>query len=374
MDQIFFVNSEGKIAGAEKSLILLAKILNSDYRLNVICPMNSALQQKMKLMGINCYHLPSRSFSSYFSFLGMIACLLRSLQLLSITLSKKVDLIHANNFYSLIVSLLPATISRKKLIWHARDYHCYSLLTRICGWFCRRIIAVSQSVKDNLIKQGVNPAKIEVVYNGVELPLLTTPPLIEIPKMQDNAGSKKFIFAAIGQFVPWKKQTLFLKAISRIASQLNAEFFLIGDDLFRKNSPYKRELIREINMLGLLQRIKILPWQEKMDEVWRKINCLVHTADQEPFGRVIIEAMAHKIPVIAINSCGPGEIIQHNKTGMLVPPDDVEQLSQAMLTVARNPHLARRLAHNSYAYAITEFAAEKTAKNTAQIYEKVLGR
>jgi glycosyltransferase involved in cell wall biosynthesis len=109
-----------------------------------------------------------------------------------------------------------------------------------------------------------------------------------------------------------------------------------------------------------------------MANTWRKIDCLVHTAVNEPFGRVIIEALAHKVCVIANDSCGPAEIIQDGKTGILLPSNNVESLSHSMLKIINDKALSERLKSAGYDHVITNFLAENTAANITEIYQEAL--
>ena len=109
-----------------------------------------------------------------------------------------------------------------------------------------------------------------------------------------------------------------------------------------------------------------------MNEVWSKIDCLVHTASREPFGRVIIEAMSHGVPVVAVDSCGPGEIIRNGESGLLVQAGDIEGLSEAMLKIATDNELKTKLAKAGYRDATSNFTAERTAALIKEIYDEVL--
>jgi len=220
------------------------------------------------------------------------------------------------------------------------------------------------------IAQGVRPERIDVVHNGVEvsdfncLPLKTIEPALACARIR---------FASIGQFVPWKRQTLFLEAAQKLVHKgVDAEFLLIGDDIFGRDSRYKSSLLNQMRNSGIAQRVSYLGWRENMEDVWCKVDCLVHTADPEPFGRVIIEAMAHMIPVIAVNNCGPSEIIQNGKTGILFNANDPDELSEAMLKIAGDEAFARRLALAGYEQAILHFSAKGTAGRVRKIYEQVL--
>jgi glycosyltransferase involved in cell wall biosynthesis len=209
-----------------------------------------------------------------------------------------------------------------------------------------------------------------VVHNGIELDTSR----YDIPEtVQSKSVNTPVTFANVGQFVPWKKQTLFIETACRlIQKNSNARFFLVGDDIFGRNHEYKTSLLNKIRNSGTAEKIALLGWQENMNEVWSKIDCLVHTAANEPFGRVIIEAMGHHVPVIAINQCGPGEIIQNGKTGILVNSDNIEELSEAMLKIAGDKNLALQLASAAYRYVASRFSAETTAEHIREIYQQIL--
>ena len=157
----------------------------------------------------------------------------------------------------------------------------------------------------------------------------------------------------------------------RVGSHLpETRFVLIGDDIFEQNTAYRDGLIASTKTSEIAEKIDFAGWKEDMEEVWPTIDCLVHTASHEPFGRVIIEAMAHRIPVIAISGWGPSEIIQNEETGILVK--DTESLSKAMIRVAGSPELAKRLACNGQQLVGDRFMADRTAEKIRDIYERMM--
>ena len=370
MRQILFVNSEGKIAGAENSLLLLVKCLRKDFQIAVACPTESPLAKRLAEMQIDSFDLPKPPRQVYCRLFRLIHLARVSYRVVKIAYKVKPKVIHANNFYAAAASILPVVLTRQKLLWHARDLTRFRLATRICSFFCERVIAVSDTVKNLLIKQGVRPARIDVVHNGVEIRGCNSN-LRKITKITSNDSPTKF--ANIGQFVPWKKQSVFLKAACRLIQKgSKAEFFLIGDDVFGRDPEYKVRLTNQIRNCEISQKFTLVGWQENMREIWQKIDCLVHTADREPFGRVIIEAMIHKVPVIAASGCGPSEIIENGNTGILVDANDIEQLTEAMLKIASDRKFALRLASAGYEQVISRFSAGRAANRIQKIYVQVL--
>lgn len=116
----------------------------------------------------------------------------------------------------------------------------------------------------------------------------------------------------------------------------------------------------------------MLGWRNDMARVWPQIDCLVHTAEREPFGRVIIEAMLHGIPVVAVEGGGPSEILEHGRTGLLVPPQDVHRLAAAMVRIASDPCYAAALAAGGRQSVQSRFCADRTAEQVQQVYDTLL--
>lgn len=360
------------MGGAEASLVLMAKSLCGQSELAVACPVPSPLSKTLTALAVTVHGLPEpprvshMSPSCYGYWVKTMCRLVRLVRTLG------PDLIHANNLYAGVVSVLAAVMTNTKLVIHMRDLANLGLPSRLCSWFCERVIAVSLAVRDELGKSGVRPGKIRVLYNAVDDRSIPSP-AADMPNTTNGHDRHPFVFAHVGQFVPWKNHVLFLEAATRVARDLpDCRFVLVGDDVFRRNSSYKRDVFSYVERSPVCNRITLMGWQEDMDRVWPRVDCLVHTADREPFGRVIIEAMAHKVPVIAVGCCGPAEIIQDGETGILVRNGDACELSPAMLRVARDRRLTRRLTAAGYEYVRSNFTTSKMIPQLLQVYREVL--
>jgi glycosyltransferase involved in cell wall biosynthesis len=366
MARILLVNLEGRIGGAERSMLLLAKHLRTDFEICVACPGANPLSAALSAIQTDSHQLPGPPKHRYCSILSLWYWLKTICHLITITLKVRPDIIHANSFYAGVASVMVAVATRRKLIVHARDMANSKFLSKLCGRSSNKIIAVSHVVKNSLVDNGINPEKIRVVYNGIEpSSYRTTEP---VPR-----SKFPFVFANVGQFVPWKNQINFLKAAALVSRRLpEARFMLVGDDIFEHNRNYKHSLLEYAKNSPIASKIEFVGWHDDMNELWSEIDCLVHTASREPFGRVITEAMANKIPVIATDSGGPGEIIQNDKTGILVKDGDIEGLSEAMVKIATDNDLAAGLVDAGYEQVISNFTADKTAELVKEIYEEVL--
>lgn len=372
--RILFVNAEGRIAGAENSLLLLITCLQKRHSVSVACPAGGPLAEKVRQIGCQYHYLSPRRKGRGLSVFGLARLLSVSWRISRIVSAIRPDVIHANSVYAAVGCLFSAYRTKARLVWHARDIVRFRFISRLCGWPSSCIIAISQFVARRLINQGVSPSKIRVIFNGIEPATATLSKNPETSSVNDSAmGERPIVFANVGQFVPWKKQTLFLAAADQIRSKIpKARFWLVGDDVFQRDGKYKRSLEDYVAAKGLSDVVSFTGWQQNMDDVWRNVGCLVHAADTEPFGRVIIEAMASGVPVIATDSGGPGEIIEDGVTGILVRPNDVESLGRAMLRIASDSGLARRLSTAAYKAVMARYTPEQTAMCVEQVYGDIL--
>jgi glycosyltransferase involved in cell wall biosynthesis len=284
------------------------------------------------------------------------------------------DLVHANSFCAGVASMAAALTTRRKLLVHARDLADFGILTKLYGRSAERVIAVSHAVKRALASRGARAERIEVIYNGYDFnPFHRTPSCARAPASPPPGRARDFVFAHVGQWVPWKNHAVFLNAAAYVADRLpQAQFVVVGDDLFQRNPSYKQGLFNMARSSSAASKIHFWGWQTHMEDVWPRIDCLVHTAEREPFGRVVVEAMAHQIPVIAVAAAGPAEIIQADQTGVLVPTTAIHTLGEAMLRVARDREFAATIAAAGYRHARSSFTASQTAARVQQVYEDVL--
>lgn len=363
------------MAGAEHSLLLLAEELGMKHSVVVACPSKSLLETALREKNILTRHIPERPLTSHRSVTNLIHWIRVWIALVRHIRDFKPDFIHANTFYCAPPCLVAGWITHTQVIVHARDMIRCRCLHRLAGRFSSGIVAVSHSVKTFLMDQGIPSSKISVALNGFcEKDKAIAQP-IKTPGVASsgNANSNEvFVFANIGQFVPWKNQRAFLIAAHHVAKKApQSRFVVIGDDVFKRHSALKYELQQQCMDLDIATRVQFFSWQQDLAILWHSIHCLVHTADHEPFGRVIVEAMAHQIPVIAINSGGPSEIITPHHTGLLVPANDTHQLIEAMVEIASDRLLYQRISVAGQNYVHRHLTSSQTTQRITNLYHEL---
>ncbi len=362
------------MAGAETSLLLTVRSLYSRFELAVACPVPSPLSKVLADEAIESYGLPHPLHQSYSSPCSCRYWIKAMRRLTAIVRTLRPDVIHANSVCAGVASLGAVLSTRTKLVIHARDLVRHRLVTQLCDRLCTKIVAVSLAVRDSLVLAGVKPSRIQVIYNAADDSISGTSEKV-VRTAREGCPKRPFVFGNVGQFVPWKNQCLFLDAAVRVAEQLsNSRFVLVGDDVLGRDSGYRRQILSRVRSSLIVDKITLTGWRDDMARIWPMIDCLVHTADREPFGRVIIEAMSHQVPVIAVDACGPSEIIENGRTGILVPPNNVDALVLAMVQMAEDLQAAERIGMAGYNHVVSTFTRARMAQGLLDVYAEILAR
>lgn len=367
--RVLYVNIEAKIAGAEKSLLLSLDELKKRCDVILICPYGQ-LSRAVVSRGIAWKRSPTSPRSRWLSLAGLIYIMKLSSLLLCMLVRYKPDLVHVNSIIAAFASWLPCFVIRTRFVFHVRDVPKSRLAYRFIGCRAVGVIAVSNYIRSSLVTIGVPKEKVFVIYN----------PLEELAAKQIgfNKHEKEkcdYVFANIGQLVPWKRQELFIEAAKIVAEkQPNVCFWIIGDDIFGRNSSYRSLIIKKIKDSQLDNRIVFKGWQDDMVSLWCQIDCLVHTADREPFGRVVVEAMQAGVPVIASKSGGPAEIIEDGVTGCLIASDEPEDFAAIMLKIISDDQKTFKITENAKKYVSDEFSQSAISDAIFCVYRRVFAK
>lgn len=185
---------------------------------------------------------------------------------------------------------------------------------------------------------------------------------------------KTIRFVSAGRNVPYKGFHLGLMAFAKMLSRypVNCEYWIIN------TGPDHRYLHALANRLAITDRVKFLGKLGSLSEVYcamAKCHVLVHPALHEAFGNVVLEGMSLGKPVICLNLGGPALQVTA-ETGFKVsghtPEQAVEEMAQAMLKLAKDPDLRRRMGEAARRRVREAFSWERRGEEIFQIYRKVL--
>ena len=144
-------------------------------------------------------------------------------------------------------------------------------------------------------------------------------------------------------------------------------FVIVGDG----EEKLIKELTAKVRDLGLEYALRFVGWRSDIDKIFADIDLLIVSAEQEAFGRTIIEAMAAGVPVVATKCGGPEEIIGDGTTGILVPVNDADQMAMAATRILSDNVLATRFAAAGRIRAHEMFGVNTYVANIESIINKL---
>ena len=234
-------------------------------------------------------------------------------------------------------------------------------------------IAISDSVKQDLIGIGIDPAKISVVRDAVDVDAWN--PDRKHGNLRGAFGliNGERLIGMFGRVVPWKGQHVFVRAMQEVCKvSPDVRGFIVGDES-DADSSYMREVLQQAQRLELDRRIFMTGYRDDVRDLMSMMDVVVHASTRpEPFGMVIIEAMAMGKPVVATEGGGPSEIITHGKSGILVPRDDSESLASAIRMLLENPTHAKELGEAGRRVVVERFTSTQQAQEIMRIYRSLL--
>ncbi|MFH1678978.1 MAG: glycosyltransferase [Candidatus Omnitrophota bacterium] len=354
---------ELNVGGVETGTIDLAKELVKMGHKSVVVSNGGALVEELERQGSTHYVLPVHK-KSLFTIIRMIP------KLMEIIRKENIDIVHARSRVPAWIAFPAARLSAKAFITTCHGYYKTHFLSRPMSWG-KLVICPSHVIANHMNKDfGLPAERIRLVFRGLDL-----------DKFKFTSPDKKkpavFNIGIIGRLSPIKGHPYFLRAIAHVARRVASpqlKVWIVGDASV-SHQAYKRELEVLVRRLGLVHCVEFLGTQRDVPAVLSGLNLLVLASlRHEAFGRVVIEAQAAGVPVIATRVGGVVDIIDDDLTGILVTPADVEGLSKAIIRIMKDNSLAGYLAENAYQKLKQKFTLNLMTKNTLDVYKEALAR
>ena len=292
----------------------------------------------------------------------------------------RVNLVHLNNSPTFAdLDWVPAALlAGVPIIAHARGHVVRpgALAARLHRGY-RRILAVSDSVRASVLEAGFTPSRVDRVYDGVDVAALRAAgqsASLAAVRHQLGAGDEDILAVMVGNLREWKGQAVVLEALHALPAEMRDRVRLafVGGAT-AQDAAYVERLRRMVSESGLTGRVLFAGERQDAAAVMRAADVVVHASIiPEPFGLVVVEAMALGTPVIASRLGGPAETVTAG-AGLLFDPRDAGALASHLRTIVESPAERRRLAAGGRARA----EAFDILRNTAAIesrYAAVLAR
>ena len=350
---------ELNVGGVETGTVDLAKYLVRGGHKAVVVSNGGELVKVIESAGAIHYQLPVHK-KSILAIIRMIP------RLVEIIKKEEIDIVHARSRVPAWIAYFACRKTDKILITTCHGHYKKHVFSYCMGW-AKRVIVLSNVIGRHMIDD------FRVDYERIRL----IPRSVDLERFKfispDKKRKKGFNVGIIGRITPIKGHLYFIKAMAEAASVIpRLKVWVVGDAPHSKEA-YKEEIQVLTRRLGLWHVTQFLGTQRDIPSVLANLDLLVlATTTHEAFGRVIVEAQASGVPVVATRVGGVVDIIEDGKNGLLVSASDSSSIAEAAIKIFKHPELANELAENAYKKVKEKYDVQTLVKNTLDVYRDAL--
>ena len=299
--------------------------------------------------------------------------------LLSFARQQAADLIHTNTIVTPEGGLAARRLGLPH-VWHLREVVGPTGPIRLAredasfGEYMRRhasVVVANSYITAAAVRDWMPSELLRIVPNGIDLARFQ-------PRSGYSVTGRPLVVAMVASLTSrWKKHALFIEAASKVDQSLPLEFRIYGHTGSAHSTTedhYAAQLRRLANDAGLADRLRWPGYLADPVEIMDQIDILVHPADGESFGRVIVEAMAAGLPVVGVRGGGVGEIVQDQVTGILAEPNRADHLAAAVERLACDESLRRTMGQAGRRRADENYSLAACTAGMLEMYQLAMQR
>lgn len=287
------------------------------------------------------------------------------------------DIIHTQGHYSGLVgraaSLLALGKEKPKLVYTGHGITIdHGLGVSVFQWLDWRtfpmnhaIIAVSQDTKLRIRKKVHKPEKIAVILHGIISQADAEKLKYSNSSRKENNETPQILF--VGRLVPVKGCAILIEAARILKGRGNRfQLTIVGD------GPERSSLARRVAAAGLEAQVTFAGWQLDVRPFYEAADIVAVPSLYEPLGYIALEAMLYGGAVVATAVQGILEIVQQGQTGLLVSPQDPEEMAMALERLLKDREFRNRLSEAGNLYVTSHHTIERMVAQTIEVYQKAL--
>ena len=335
------------------------------HKLLLAAPSDTQIYKRCRDDGFEVFDFSDRALLYPWSILRL-ACFLRN---------KRVDIVNTHSSRDGWIAGLAARLIGAPLLIRSRhidvDYKGRMSSRIAFKWLPHRVITTSERIREGLINTlGLDPQRVQSIPTGIDTARFA--PGSDDARQEArasfglNSNPTRKLVGVVAVLRSWKGHAYFLKAAKRLAQKReDIDFVLAGD------GPKRNEIERQIAELGLKDRVRLLGHVERVEEIFTALDIAVlPSIAHEGIPQSLLQAMAMQKPVIGTDAGGIAEIIEHERTGLLVPPKNAEALASSIERLIENPSLADRIARAGHQQIIEKHSMDIMCEKLEKLYAR----
>jgi L-malate glycosyltransferase len=357
--RVLYVDLEREWRGGQSQAWLTVRGLRQcGHDAHLLAVRDSPLVRRAKAAGVPVHEVGTRAQRARAAFI------LR--RLLS---QQNYELLHANEPHALTAVWLAGSQKNTPVVVSRRGAYPLgqSVLARKRYQIAQRILAISCFVAKSVLDSGVPAEKVEIVYEGVEVPPPVTLEARQRARLSWGVAETEKLIGCVGYLLSEKGQEFAVRALSTVRTKIpGARLLLAGD------GPCRRGLESLVRQQGLQEAVIFAGFVEDVTQVYAALDVFVFPSQAEPLGTSLLAAMAWGLPVLAVASGGVPEYVEDGATGLLVTQPDPGLIATGMLRLLSKESLRMRLGREARSEIEERFSARRMVENTIRVYEDVV--
>jgi glycosyltransferase involved in cell wall biosynthesis len=354
-------NHHCMLGGGEHSFINLVCNMPSSWQILAVVPGKGEVLNRLRLEGIESYVIPTVPLR-----LQSIADVVSDLKCYyKIAVEKDVALIYANGTRAAVYGCIVGKLLRIPCIWHCRTAESDPVGDRLLSAVCRVIVANSKATSKRF--QGRLGEKVKIAYNGINLDWLRDKQVAKPP----TVGSDWRVILVVARVSKWKRHDLALSAFEQVAPRhADLRLVCIGA-VDGSETDWWQYLQKRTKASKFRERIH---WIGQIDDVrpwYRVATILLLPSDNEPFGRVLVEAMACGVPIVATAGGGVPEVVRNGREGILVQTGSAYEMANAVRRLLDDANKMTEIGRAGEERA-KDFSLDKHIRGIEAIFEEAI--
>jgi glycosyltransferase involved in cell wall biosynthesis len=356
--RVLYVDLEREWRGGQsQAWLTLRGLRERGHDVELLAARDSPLAKRAAETGIAVHQVPRLGLRAW------AACALRGL-----IAKNRFEIVHLNEPHALTAAWLagahkhlPLLLSRRIGFPLQKNFVSQARYRTV-----ERFVANSEDVAQSLIKSGIAAQRISVVNEGVEISPLPTAEQRTNARQLWGVKEKDFVFGCVSVFVPEKGQRHLIEALPTVrAAHPEVRLLLAG------NGACRAELETLTRKLGQSEAVLFPGFVNNVAQVYAALDAFAFPSEFEGLGTALQAAMAVGLPCISTRRGALGEVVDHERTALVVEPNGRE-FASAMLKLINDEELRQRLGNAGRREVEQRFSADRMVKNTIQVYEDVL--
>lgn len=289
--------------------------------------------------------------------------------------SERIDLVHLNNsIRGNHAWMLAARMAGVPCITHERALRREFLardrrLARDLG----AVICISSAVRENFVAHGLGDLPLVTIFNGLDPAQMQCKRAAADVRAEIGVAPDARLIGIVGNIKPWKGQEVVIRAVGLLREEFPDLACVLIGDTSPNAAAYREQITALTRELGIETRVHITGFRNDVPDYINALDIQVHASiDPEPFGRVLLEAMALSKPLVASNGGAAPEIVKHEHTGLLFEPGNPTALAAALRTLLADRPRAAAMGAAGYERLLADFSIRRNVELTQEIYERLL--